>query len=129
MRAGPCGVGSEDICAPAGSLRDSRGRHSPCSLQFLFRLAAVSGLFLPLVCVCVCHALFWEREKQKVVLLWRLFSGGPPFWGSPSAPISYETLIRDSRGLALPGYLPPTLLLSPDPKCLPSSPWEGDCVK
>ena len=80
------------------------------------------------VCVCVCQASFWEREKQKVVLLWRLLSGGPLF----SAPISYETLIPDSRGLALPGYLPPTLLLSPDPKCLPSSPpvlGEGDGIK
>lgn len=85
MRAGPCGVGSEDIRAPAGSLRDSRGRHSPCSLQFLFRLAAVSGLFLPLVCVCVSRFVLGKGEAKGSfaleVTLW-----GPPFLGLTISP-------------------------------------------
>ena len=74
--------------------------------------------------VCVYQCWFFGEKKQRVVLLWRSLFGG-----SPSAPISYETLIPDCRALALPRCLPPPLLLFPYPKRHPRVLGEGNCVK
>lgn len=96
---------AEDICALGGSLLfNSRGRYSHCSCLHSFCSTGWGTWSVSVLLACVSVLVLGE-EKRRVVLLWRSLFGAL-YGGSPSAPISYETLIPDSRVLTPHVFLP-----------------------
>lgn len=84
------GLGKDTPALAGSSQLNSRGHHPPCFCD--------SAEFQPLV--RVYQAWLLERSKG-----WFCFGGHflrPLFGGSPSAPMSYETLNPDSRALYPP---------------------------
>jgi len=106
---------AEDIYALAGSLLyNSRGRHPHCFCLRSLGSAGWGTWSVFVLLVCVCQSWFWEKRSKGLFC----FGGhylGPFFGGSPLVPISYETLIPDSRAVTLPRCLSPHLLVSPYP--------------